>query len=147
MHYLEPFKAEEIKETDDACVAGCYRCILSYFNQPDQELIDRRNQNVILLLCALTTAHSKQIEDVRGDTPWLAAIKDWGLPEPANVKIGGVEQHLFWPSKGVLAIPGGASVEVREAAAALGIFDVVDLPNSPSSQPPSLLLSALGLEK
>ena len=24
-----------------ACVRGCYRCLLSYFNQPDHELIDR----------------------------------------------------------------------------------------------------------
>ena len=147
MHYLEPFKAEEIKETDDACVAGCYRCILSYFNQPDQELIDRRNQNIISLLCALTTAHPKQTEDIQAGTPWLVAVKNWGLPDPVKVKLGGVEQHLFWPAKGVLAIPGGASAEAREAAAALGILDVIDLPNSPSAQPPSLLLSALGVGK
>lgn len=26
------------------CVAGCYKCLLSYFNQTDHELIDRRDQ-------------------------------------------------------------------------------------------------------
>ena len=25
----------------EACVRGCYRCLLSYFNQPDHELIDQ----------------------------------------------------------------------------------------------------------
>jgi hypothetical protein len=31
MHYEEPFDREPMKETADACVAGCYRCLLSYF--------------------------------------------------------------------------------------------------------------------
>ena len=26
-----------------ACVAACYRCLMSYYNQPDHELIDRRD--------------------------------------------------------------------------------------------------------
>ena len=28
---------------DTACVAACYRCLMSYFNQPDHELLDRRD--------------------------------------------------------------------------------------------------------
>lgn len=30
-------------EADDACVRGCYRCLLTYGNQNDHELIDRRD--------------------------------------------------------------------------------------------------------
>ena len=27
------------------CVKGCYRCLLSYYNQPDHELIDRTDRS------------------------------------------------------------------------------------------------------
>jgi hypothetical protein len=27
-----------------ACVAACYRCLMSYYNQPDHELLDRRDE-------------------------------------------------------------------------------------------------------
>ncbi|MFN7306965.1 MAG: DUF1998 domain-containing protein, partial [Acetobacteraceae bacterium] len=30
-----------VNREDEACVRGCYRCLLSYFNQPDHEMIDR----------------------------------------------------------------------------------------------------------
>lgn len=46
-----------VPDTDDLrdlpgtqCVAGCYRCLLSYFNQPDHELIDRRDRHARELL-------------------------------------------------------------------------------------------------
>ena len=38
------------------CVAGCYRCVLSYFNQPDHELIDRRSPAALDLLLRLAFA-------------------------------------------------------------------------------------------
>lgn len=36
-----------------ACVAACYRCVMSYFNQPDHELLDRRNGDARTLLLRL----------------------------------------------------------------------------------------------
>jgi ATP-dependent helicase YprA (DUF1998 family) len=36
-----------------ACVAACYRCVMSYFNQPDHELLDRRNEDARTLLLRL----------------------------------------------------------------------------------------------
>ncbi len=32
-------------EPDASCVEGCYRCLLSYYNQPDHELIDRTDRD------------------------------------------------------------------------------------------------------
>ncbi len=147
MHYLEPFNPENMKEAEDACVAGCYRCILSYFNQPDQELIDRRNDNVIALLCGLTTAHAATDVCADGSDPWLEAIAAWGMPAPTTLKLCGSEQRLFWPSKGVLAIPGGATTKARDAATALGILDIIDLSDSPGEQARDQLLSALGASR
>ena len=33
--------------TEPHCVAACYRCLLSYYNQPDHELLDRRRRTRI----------------------------------------------------------------------------------------------------
>jgi len=41
---------------DTACVAACYRCLMSYFNQPDHERIDRRDADAQSLLLRLARA-------------------------------------------------------------------------------------------
>ena len=46
-------------DQDPDCEAGCYRCLLSYYNQPDHELIDRRDEQVLRLLCRLTRADGR----------------------------------------------------------------------------------------
>ena len=38
------------------CEAGCYQCLLSYFNQPDHNHINRRNEAALKLLVALANA-------------------------------------------------------------------------------------------
>jgi len=38
------------------CEAGCYQCLLSYFNQPDHENINRRNQEALELLVVLANS-------------------------------------------------------------------------------------------
>ena len=40
-------------------MAACYKCLMSYFNQPDHELIDRRDivaREILLRLANSTTA-------------------------------------------------------------------------------------------
>jgi hypothetical protein len=145
MHYREPFEADNLQQAEDACVAGCYRCILSYYNQPDHELIDRRDSDVTRFLCEIAAGTSGQAAPFTHGDPWLEAVAAWGLPVPATVALLAREQRLFWPSRGVLAVPGGASRELVEAAASLGILDVIDLPTAPGGQPPANLLAALGI--
>ncbi len=83
------------------CEAGCYRCLLSYFNQPDHEYINRRHPDVLKLLVALANAQvelrlvssgagvAAQTLD-GGAVPWLAALRQAGLDEPdlVNVPVG-----------------------------------------------------------
>ena len=69
MHYEEPFDRDPMKETADACVAGCYRCLLSYFNQTDHESIDRRDPEVVAFLRSLITADMTQTETDRPSGP------------------------------------------------------------------------------
>ena len=45
------------------CVAGCYRCLLSYFNQPDHELIDRRQEPALQFLLRLAFAETNDPQE------------------------------------------------------------------------------------
>lgn len=44
------------------CEAGCYRCLLSYFNQPDHDLIDRLDVDALRVLTALAGAHVAEVD-------------------------------------------------------------------------------------
>lgn len=48
--------AGDLRDTDTGCEAGCYRCLLSYANQPDHVRIDRKHKPVLNLLCRLARA-------------------------------------------------------------------------------------------
>ena len=56
------------------CVKGCYRCLLSYYNQPDHELIDRTDDDVRRVLLRLA----------RSDVAPIAVID----AEPARLEPG-----------------------------------------------------------
>lgn len=74
------------------CEAGCYRCLLSYYNQPDHERIDRQDPGAVDLLCRLTRAELAigKTAPIPGPAPlldgardkWIAALRSLGLREP-----------------------------------------------------------------
>lgn len=84
------------------CEAGCYRCLLSYYNQPDHTLIDRWDQEagglVLDLLCRLTQSqarlgtqgrapeqHSAELARTAGSSleqAWLAYVEQHGHRKP-----------------------------------------------------------------
>lgn len=67
MHYRVPEKLASLADLeedtstmgDSRCVAGCYRCLLSYYNQPEHEIIDRRNEEALDILIALARSDIK----------------------------------------------------------------------------------------
>lgn len=71
MHFKRPengqWRADALAEETEAgkpiCEAGCYKCLLSYYNQPDHEAIDRKDQEnggrVLDILCRLTRTRAK----------------------------------------------------------------------------------------
>ena len=106
MHYGMPegaFAVADLKdlgsETQVHCEAGCYQCLLSYFNQPDHDLIDRRNAEAILFLVQLAhssveTAGSASQEEEKSESSlgaWLSYLKSQGLrqPDETNVSLNG----------------------------------------------------------
>ena len=50
------------EQGDHECVAACYRCLLSYYNQPDHEHIDRTDPDALTFLLRLAHADSPPTE-------------------------------------------------------------------------------------
>ncbi|MBF0153997.1 MAG: DEAD/DEAH box helicase [Magnetococcales bacterium] len=57
---------ELVDQPGTACVAACYRCLMSYYNQPDHELLDRRDlgaREILLRLAAsIITTQAEIVE-------------------------------------------------------------------------------------
>lgn len=143
MHYDFPSEGGGLLERSDACVAGCYRCLLSYFNQPDHNLIDRRDAEVTAFLCQLAEPEVGEAGPVEVASDWLSAIRRWRLPAPSSRKIDGTVYDLYWPSFQVLAVSGHVPDGLASACADLGV-DVVDLPELPAEAAPRELVELLG---
>lgn len=82
-----------LEDGDATCEAGCYRCLLSYYNQPEHPLIDRHNEDMLALLTRLTrgqhhtSAATPQIELRNASTStleqaWLSYLQAHGYRSP-----------------------------------------------------------------
>lgn len=130
---------------DEACVRGCYRCLLSYFNQPDHELIDRTSDeakqmliNLVRGQLVLATAPD-QAPEGRG---WAIAFEEAGLPPPdaATANFADREISFAWRSHFVGASVAALTTETREAAEAKG-WTLFELPETVASGVPDTLIS------
>ena len=132
-----------------ACVAACYRCVMSYFNQPDHELLDRRNEDARGLLLRLARGRLTGLEapvsrrptgppsapPAGGDlaSAWLVYTRGRELPSPDSEPLVVDEQAvaLVWRGHYVAAL----FVESSTLAAKLEDkgFEVVILGDSEAS--------------
>lgn len=119
MHLDVPEKGEvpSVDEVADVegthCVAGCYRCLLSYYNQTDHEHIDRRDRaarEILIRLAGVTTelmSHSpeetSEDDDASPPDSWeakwrsAAATHASAIPTPIRSVLG-TDALLNWPS-------------------------------------------------
>ena len=110
------------------CEAGCYQCLLSYFNQPDHEHIDRRNADALKLLVALANAQVQPMASnpaaaaatTSTDEPldaWLSALRQAGAAQPDAVNV---------------SVNNGAAIAAAQykAARALVFLSAVDEPTA-----------------
>ena len=146
MHYQHT--GDDLEDKDDACVAGCYRCILSYYNQPDHELIDRRDPAVIDVLKRMAGCERDwPVDGTAGGSnadPWLAALARWEAPAPSSETIGGVHYPLCWPGHMVMAVAGNPPLALVQRCTELG-RDLIELPETPGPTIPPALAKALGV--
>ncbi|HWW82251.1 MAG TPA: DEAD/DEAH box helicase [Vicinamibacterales bacterium] len=135
---------------DTSCVAGCYRCLLSYFNQPDHELIDRRNMTVRTTLVRLARIETTLVapENDRqplvieaAATPWEVQWRDAfvdqlpGAPLPVRSEVGG-HVVLQWPDDLVALVLPTTPWHIVEDWTERG-YDVTRFSNDVSTWPTS----------
>jgi hypothetical protein len=134
MHFAIPQNdSDALPETDSltdvegACVKGCYRCLLSYFNQPDHEVIDRRDLGARELLGRLararTTVDTAEARSSAGTAQapasnawtsrWIEAAQGLSVPLPQWVLHESVVPR--WPSSYAAVILPDAPKEIRDS--------------------------------
>jgi hypothetical protein len=137
-----------VSRSGEACVRGCYRCLLSYFNQPDHELIDRTSGEAKKMLVdlargqiVLATVPSRPAEGEK----WESKFKEVGLPSPDafTVSFSGQEMSFAWRSHFVAACIGPLVNATREAAEAKG-WTLFELQGAASEGVPDAMISMLG---
>lgn len=132
---------EKLQKGDAACETGCYNCLLSYYNQPDHELIDRRSSTVVKFLTELARCKEADAEapqsNARGLTAeWLAKINALELrgPDETNITNGGIRADALYRSNLTLITIGKANSETREKAEAMG-YRLIEFTEEPSEWP------------
>ena len=138
---------DKLKERKDACVSGCYHCLLSYYNQPDHELIDRRNRTVLKILLGLARSQLRPLEPTapRVDTTdtneatspreaWLHALREADLPLPDDqpLVLLGATFPFRWQNHMVAATFERIPEEVQAVLEPLG-WAGLTLPPEPAS--------------
>lgn len=114
MHYEQDKETYEWKSKEGVkCVAGCYKCLLSYYNQPQHEIIDRRNAKVLAYLKALTKVASEDFAALSAATDlFTATIPKWATGASAFDKEGRKVTFPFEPSAEIRALCEDKGYEV-----------------------------------
>ena len=141
----DPYLLNEREE--GACVRGCYRCLLSYFNQPDHEMIDRKQHEVQQLLIDIARGEVvlKTVSaDAGSGSAWLEAFARHEVPAPdeGHLSLADVSFPYSWRSHYVAATTGTIPEEAKAAANDRG-WSLFELPADPSGGLPSGLITAL----
>jgi hypothetical protein len=134
-----------INRRNEACVRGCYRCLLSYYNQPDHELIDRTSDEAKQLLIDVARGQvvlTSEPSEAAGESGWLGAFKDAGIsaPDPNGISFAGQDVTFVWRDHYVGACPETLRPAARVAAEAKG-WTLFELPESPAEGVPSGMTS------
>jgi Lhr-like helicase len=129
----------------EACVRGCYRCLLSYFNQPDHELIDRASDEAKQMLIDLARGEvvlSAAPARSESTAEWELVFKDAGLPAPdgSTVNFADQEVSFAWRSYFIAASTLPLTEAVRETAGAKG-WTLFELPEKSALGVPEAMIS------
>ena len=138
---------ELLKEQEDTCVRGCYRCLLSYFNQPDHEMINRAGQEVKQLLIDLARGQivlGYTVEGSVAERNWSEVFDQYDVPAPdaTPLTLADTTFPFAWRSHYVAARVGSIPEPARTAAEERG-WVLFELPADPSEGLPAELVAAL----
>ena len=142
----------ELKDVNGTkCVAGCYRCVLSYYNQPDHLVIDRRDKSARILLLRLAgiktkllspddsfTVNRKIITDKKESVEFDAENYDLPVPTDVGLVISDIKTISLWRNKRVVVV-----VEDVSASKLIDLgLEVVVWPKNPLMQNEAIQLLA-----
>jgi hypothetical protein len=136
-----------LKDVENAnCVKGCYRCLLSYYNQPDHELIDRTNTDVRRILLRLARSEVRPM--AHHQTPngsWAEALARWKLPphDASPLMVGDLALPLVWRSHLIVAVTSPLMGNERAVLENMG-YAIVEVPLEPGDEAPAEFVSLLG---
>ncbi|MFZ4603480.1 MAG: Zn-binding domain-containing protein [Caulobacterales bacterium] len=139
---------DDLKEQENvACVSGCYRCLLSYYNQPEHDLIERRNPDAITILLRLARSQTKTQQPTAHGNAWASLLEAWNLPaaDASPVTIAGRSFALAWRSALVIADATPPTAVEQTELDAKG-FEFVQLPTTPNESARDALRAALGVQ-
>lgn len=141
-----------IPNSETSCVKGCYRCLLSYYNQMDHELIDREDEHAITTLLELAASHTtvEQENSSNNDSGghevdrWINRLARQGLPVPDELPLEINEEtfHFVWRNCFAVASESEISAETDQKLKSLG-FEHVTLGRNASKHIPDCLIKLL----
>jgi hypothetical protein len=130
----------------EACVRGCYRCLLSYYNQPDHEAINRTDGEAkrLLVLMARGEVTLKAAVAPATNGSWPGAFAEAGLPLPdvERRSFAGFAPDYIWRMHLLAAHPAPIPAEAQTAAEGEGWL-LLALPADPSAGVPEELTNHL----
>lgn len=88
------------------CVAGCYQCLLSYYNQPDHADIDRRLPILRSFLLRLLTAQFAAPDESPGPPP-DGGVDGLPSPDAEPLRLDGMELPMVWRRHRIVAVEAG----------------------------------------
>lgn len=120
-----PEDAELLKDlARESCVAACYRCVMSYYNQPEHSTLNRQMPSVKNFLLRLAKAQANTFDSTPPnvtspeDLDWLRCWHDaaipYGLPNADERPLALLEHHLplVWRQHFVIASVGELPIAI-----------------------------------
>lgn len=129
-----------VDKGDPKCVAGCYRCLLSYYNQTDHDVIDRRLPQFRDLLSRLSRTELVLVEvssSAAGTaSDFAAALQAHGLPpvDPKPLAIDGISITYIWRDHKLAVITPELEVAIGQGLVDRGISYLVALAGAETSE-------------
>ena len=147
MHYRLNSASGDYEEVADVkCQAGCYECLLSYYNQTEHEFINRRNaivKNYLAKLAnlapgAIATVNAAAVSPVDvASTPFLRELQKRQMKFPQHIgKVVGEGENAFmidalYDDENVIVTYSSPSHQLSAFAADQG-FDILEFPSDES---------------
>ena len=134
-----------IQKPQVECVAGCYRCVLSYFNQPDHEHIERRDEDMQKMLLRLAFSTTSPPQETRRDpapmdgvsvTSAIVVTDDFILPQLDNdpLIIAGQSIKMVWRKKRIVVLDDEHITDELQSALTAKGFTLFSLPPDPNQR-------------